>query len=75
MALTEADRAKYTQWLADAEAAYQKLVTGQAVRVFVDQNGERIEYAVGSLNRLQGYIASLQSKLGIKPMGPMSVWF
>ena len=31
-------------WLADAEQRYHELATGQAASVFVDQNGERIEY-------------------------------
>lgn len=76
MALTSAERAVYTTRLADAEAQYHLVLTGQAARVFVDQNGERIEYTSANAARLGAYIAELKRLLGITPItGPMKVWF
>jgi hypothetical protein len=45
------------------DALHQKLMDGSA-RVFVDQNGERVEYSVPSIPRLKGYILQLQIELG-----------
>lgn len=74
--LTEAERALYTTRLREAEAAYHTLVTGGGAKVFVDQNGERIEYQSGSIRGLTSYIASLRSLLGLgTPLGPLNVWF
>ena len=76
MALTPEERAKLETRLADAEEQLHLVVTGQAARVFVDQNSERIEYTAANANRLQAYIATLKSQLGkLKVAGPMSVWF
>lgn len=60
--------------LAAAEAAYHKLMVGEAVRVFVDQNGERVEYSVASAARLAAYIADLKRQLGTETPGPMRVF-
>jgi len=52
------------------------LVTGGGVKVFVDQNGERIEYNTGSIRGLTSYIASLRQLLGIgTPLGPLNIWY
>lgn len=76
MALTSAERALYTERLADAEAQYHLIISGQAARVFVDQNGERIEYVAANASRLAAYIASLKQLLGTYTVtGPMRVWF
>lgn len=76
MALTAAERSLYETRLANAEIAYDKLMTGKSTRVFVDQNGERIEYAVANASRLSAYIAELRRLLGKQTItGPMSVWF
>jgi len=76
MALTSAERSLYTERLADAEAQYHLVVTGQTARVFVDQNGERIEYTAANAARLAAYIASLKQLLGsLTVTGPMKVWF
>ncbi len=56
--------------IAEAEAAYHKLVTGQAVRVYVDQNGERVEYAMANAGRLLAYIQNLKRTAVIAPMRP-----
>lgn len=51
--------------LTAAEDALHKLVTGQLARVFVDQNGERVEFTSTNADALRRYIASL--KLVIDP--------
>ena len=57
-----------------AEAAYDKLMSGKAVRVLVDQNGERIEFTPANAGRLAAYIVDLQTQLGlaqVRVVGPM----
>ena len=66
--------------LADAQKQYHLLVTGQAARVYVDQNGERVEYVAANSSRLQQYIARLEGKIAEAagasgPSGPMRVFF
>ena len=74
--LTTVERAQYTIWLTEARAAYHNLATGRMARVFVDQNGERIEYAVGNKNTLAAYINYLEQLLGLgTPSGPLHPWF
>ena len=51
------------QKLVEAEDALHKLMTGQAVRVFVDQNGERVEFTTASAGKLRGYIAELTATI------------
>lgn len=76
MALTTEERALLTARLADAEAQYHLVLTGQTARVFVDQNGERIEYTSANAARLAAYIADLKRQLGLTTVtGPMRVWF
>lgn len=64
----------YGALLNDARKAYHELMTGQQARVFVDQNGERIEYTASSAPRLAAYIAQLERMLGSTVLGPMRVW-
>ena len=72
--LTTEERAQYTAWLTSAETAYHNLMTGQMAKVYVDQNGERVEYSMQKASDLKSYIAYLRSLLG-KPqtgvIGPM----
>lgn len=49
--------------LKQAEQAYHNLMTGQSARVFVDQNGERIEYTAINARNLQAYINTLKSQI------------
>lgn len=72
--ITADERALLTRRLADAENAYHQLVMGGAVKVVVDQNGERIEYAQANVNRLLGYITTLKTRLGMGPSGPLEVY-
>lgn len=49
--------------LESAEQAYHDLVTGGAAKVFVDQNGERVEYVAANAARLSSYIELLRRKI------------
>ena len=76
MTLTAEERAVLETRLADAEAQLHLINTGQAAKVFVDQNGERVEYIAANVNRLKAYIYGLQVKLGkVNIAGPMRAWF
>jgi hypothetical protein len=62
------------QLLDEARAARHKLVTGQLARVFMDQNGERVEFVATNIAQLDAYIATLEATLaGVsrarKPIG------
>jgi hypothetical protein len=64
-----------TQQLLDqAKDARHKLVTGQLARVFMDQNGERVEFVATNIAQLDAYIRQLEAELaGVprarKPLG------
>jgi hypothetical protein len=76
MTLTAEETTLYESRLADAEQAYHDLRCGKSARVFVDQNGERVEFAVANAGRLQAYIIELKKALG-KPTGlsgPLNAW-
>lgn len=76
MALSASDTAVYTTRLSEAQDALHKLMTGQTVRVFVDQNGERIEYNAANADRLRAYIFELKQALGkLDITGPLTPWF
>lgn len=49
--------------LAEAEAAYHRLMSGQSARVVVDQNGERVEFSSVSAGSLYAYILRLKTQL------------
>lgn len=74
--LTIEQRALYESRLTVAETAFHDLRLGKSARVFVDQNGERVEFAVANASRLQAYILELKMLLG-KPSGtpgPLNAW-
>lgn len=56
------------------EAAYIQLMANTAVRVFVDQNGERLEFASANADKLKAFIERLYATLPgyiadvVKPM-------
>lgn len=67
------------QRLEEAEQAYHDLQTGRMPRVFVDQNGERVEYTAANAYRLSTYIAELKRRIaacsGLRGVGrPMKVF-
>ena len=63
--------------LDQARCAYHELMIGGSVRVFVDQNGERVEYTAANAGRLQSYISRLEAELNLpgSKFGPLNVYF
>lgn len=61
--LTDAERALARQRLTKAEIAYDLIMTGKAVKRFVDQNGETVEYSAANITKLEAYIQSLKDLL------------
>lgn len=66
--------------LVEAETAYHNLMVNGAVRVVVDQNGERVEYTAVNSSKLQQYIADLKALIAgeaglYQPRGPARVIF
>lgn len=49
--------------LADAREAYHDLMTGKAVRVVVDANGERVEFTAANRQALYSYIQQLAAQV------------
>lgn len=60
--------------LVEAEAAYHSVLMGGAVKVVVDQNGERIEFTAVNTSKLAAYILYLKSLLGEGDSTPLQVW-
>ena len=50
---------------AEAEEALHELEIGQQVSVFVDQNGERVEYRASQSSKLRTYIAELDRRIKV----------
>lgn len=57
------------QLLAEARAAYHKLVTGLSAREVVDQNGERVTFTAANRSALYNYILELETQLNPTPIG------
>lgn len=55
--------------LTEATDAYHQLATGRMARVFVDSNGERVEYTATNAAVLQQYIAGLQRQIAAIEQG------
>lgn len=75
--LTPDERAITQQRLQEAEQAYHSITLGGMARTFVDQNGERVEYAPANVLRLRGYILELRAALGLPldgACGPLTAW-
>lgn len=66
--LSDEERTTLTEYLRQAEAAYNSLMTGGMVREFRDQNGEQITYTASNPARLMSYINQLRFRLGMAPM-------
>lgn len=49
--------------LCEALAALHDLRTGKAASVFVDQNGERVEYVAANRRDLAAYVSELESDI------------
>ncbi len=62
--------------LAQAEASYHNLITGQMARVVVDSNGERVEFTATTSGALARYIEQLKLKINNQAAtGPLRVFF
>ena len=73
--MTPEERLRLENQLTEAEDALHRLMTGTAARVVVDQNTERVEFAVANADRLRAYIMELKVKLGKQAVaGPMRPW-
>lgn len=71
-----ATTAQLQAWLTEAENAYHSLMMGGAVRVAVDQNGERVEFTAANAANLQKYIHWLKTQLGLSAAArPAGVFF
>lgn len=78
MPMTPVVPVDYGALLNDARAKYHALMTGNMASVYVDQNGERIEYKAANAGTLLSYIRGLEQLVGVVPaggLGPMRVWF
>lgn len=62
------------QLLDEARTAFHQLMTGKLASVFVDQNGERVEYSKTNSAQLQAYITELERRVTGAGLGPMRVW-
>lgn len=75
MALSAEQTVVYTERLADAESALHQLIIGGGTRVYVDQNGERVEYFKADTAKLRAYIMELKLALGlVDAPRPLNVW-
>lgn len=76
MAMTPVKAPDYGALLNEAYRVQHELMMGAGVSVFVDQNGERIEYRQTNAGSLATYIRMLEAKCGIAGAGsgPMKVW-
>ena len=74
--LTSDQRTLYTTRLSEAEQAYHDYRMGNSARVFVDQNGERVEYSAVNIAGLRSYIIELKVALGLPTgiTGPAQAW-
>ena len=62
------DVATLAIWLTDARAAYQSLMTGKAV-VKIIADGFETQFRYADANKLQAYIAKLESDLAAAALG------
>lgn len=60
------------QALADARAAYHRLMIGESVVEFKDQSGESVRYTVANADRLAGYIRNLEGALNGRPVNTIN---
>lgn len=61
--LSDAERTLYQGRLDRAVIAYDELLTGKAVKRYIDQNGEQVEYTAANADRLALYIRELRELL------------
>lgn len=61
--MTAEEKAALKVRIATLEAAYDDIITGKAIKRFVDQNGEQVEYNTANASTLLAYIRALKSEL------------
>lgn len=61
--LTDAEKAALRIRIRKLEDQYDAIMSGTAVKRFVDQNGEQIEYTTANADKLLAYIQSLKADL------------
>ena len=59
--------------LDEARAKYHQLQIGEAAKVFVDQNGERVEFVQANRANLYLYIQQLEAALAVPGAIPSGV--
>lgn len=76
-ALTPERKQQLEQHLQDARSAYHRLMMGESVRSFTDQNGEQISYTSANAASLAAYIRGLEDQLGLNPRAnrPLGFFF
>lgn len=61
--LTPDEKAALRIRIAKLETQYDAILSGQAIKKFVDQNGEQVEYTAANASKLLEYINSLKADL------------
>jgi hypothetical protein len=61
--LTPSERAAIRVRITKLEEAYDAIVSGKALKRFIDQNGESVEYNTGNLAQLLKLINELKSMI------------
>ena len=61
--LTPAEIAAIKARIVRLEAAYDDIMAGKAIKRFVDQNGEQVEYTTANADKLLAYINSLRAMI------------
>lgn len=57
--LTPGEKAAIRARITKLEAIYDDILSGRAIKKFVDQNGEQVEYSVANASKLRSFIDSL----------------
>lgn len=61
--LTSEERVALKARITKLQDSYDAIISGQAVKRFVDQNGEQVEYTAANASSLLAYINRLKSEL------------
>jgi hypothetical protein len=77
---TTTDLPQLRLWLSEARTARHEIATGTRVSVWMDQNGERVEYNRANMPTLTAYISDLETAVttlnqgGTIASGPLQFW-
>jgi hypothetical protein len=80
MKWTTTDLPQLRAWLVEARTARHEIATGTRVSVWMDQNGERVEYNRANMATLVAYISDLETAVttldrgGAIASGPIQFW-